>query len=43
MLIYVVEREAESGGKLEELDNYEIEGGETKSEVLQNLREFQFS
>ncbi|CAA2959640.1 ATP synthase subunit gamma, mitochondrial [Olea europaea subsp. europaea] len=39
----VVEREAESGGKLGELDNYEIEGGETKSEVLQNLTEFQFS
>ncbi|MQK22382.1 hypothetical protein EI013_28860, partial [Escherichia coli] len=28
----VVEREAESGGKLGELDFYEIEGGETKSE-----------
>ncbi|XP_022885450.1 ATP synthase subunit gamma, mitochondrial-like [Olea europaea var. sylvestris] len=39
----VVEREAESGGKLRELDSYEIEGGETKSEVLQNLTEFQFS
>lgn len=39
----VVEREAESGGKLGELDNYEIEGGETMSEVLQNLTEFQFS
>ncbi|CAK9148330.1 unnamed protein product [Ilex paraguariensis] len=26
----VVEREAESGGKLVELDSYEIEGGETK-------------
>ncbi|CAK9147970.1 unnamed protein product [Ilex paraguariensis] len=39
----VVEREAESGGKLGELDSYEIEGGETKSEVLQNLTEFQFS
>ncbi|KAK4436977.1 ATP synthase subunit gamma, mitochondrial [Sesamum alatum] len=39
----VVEREAEAGGKLGELDSYEIEGGETKSEVLQNLAEFQFS
>ncbi|XP_043705778.1 ATP synthase subunit gamma, mitochondrial [Telopea speciosissima] len=38
----VVEREAESGGKLGELDSYEIEGGETKAEVLQNLTEFQF-
>ncbi|GFP84516.1 ATP synthase subunit gamma mitochondrial [Phtheirospermum japonicum] len=32
----VVEREAEAGGKLGELDSYEIEGGETKSEVLFN-------
>ncbi|XP_059303706.1 ATP synthase subunit gamma, mitochondrial-like [Lycium ferocissimum] len=39
----VVEREAESGGKLGELDLYEVEGAETKSEVLQNLAEFQFS
>ncbi|KAK4479272.1 hypothetical protein RD792_014783 [Penstemon davidsonii] len=39
----VVEREAEAGGTLGELDSYEIEGGETKSEVLQNLTEFQFS
>jgi F-type H+-transporting ATPase subunit gamma len=39
----IVEREAEAGGKLGELDSYEIEGGETKSEVLQNLSEFQFS
>ncbi|KAA8542546.1 hypothetical protein F0562_023698 [Nyssa sinensis] len=40
----VVEREAEAGGgKLGDLDSYEIEGGETKSEVLQNLSEFQFS
>ncbi|KAL6559570.1 hypothetical protein OROGR_004687 [Orobanche gracilis] len=39
----VVEREAEAGGKLDKLDSYEIEGGETKSEVLQNLTEFQFS
>ncbi|XP_040986050.1 ATP synthase subunit gamma, mitochondrial-like [Juglans microcarpa x Juglans regia] len=38
-----VEKEAESGGKLGELDSYEIEGGETKSEVLLNLGEFQFS
>ncbi|KAL3824754.1 hypothetical protein ACJIZ3_020783 [Penstemon smallii] len=39
----VVERESEAGGTLGELDSYEIEGGETKSEVLQNLTEFQFS
>ncbi|KAI4343957.1 hypothetical protein L6164_011243 [Bauhinia variegata] len=39
----IVERESEAGGKLGELDSYEIEGGETKSEVLQNLTEFQFS
>ncbi|KAF7136573.1 hypothetical protein RHSIM_Rhsim08G0146100 [Rhododendron simsii] len=39
----VVEKEAEAGGKLGDLDSYEIEGGETKSEVLQNLTEFQFS
>lgn len=39
----VVEREAESGGKLGDLDLYEIEGAETKGEVLQNLAEFQFS
>jgi F-type H+-transporting ATPase subunit gamma len=38
-----VERETESGGKLGDLDSYEIEGGETKSEILQNLSEFQFS
>ncbi|OVA00800.1 ATPase [Macleaya cordata] len=39
----VIEKEAESGGTLGDLDNYEIEGGETKGEVLQNLAEFQFS
>lgn len=39
----VVERESEAGGKLGDLDSYEIEGGETKMEVLQNLTEFQFS
>ncbi|XAR63802.1 H(+)-transporting two-sector ATPase [Bertholletia excelsa] len=39
----LVERESEAGGKLGDLDSYEIEGGETKSEVLQNLAEFQFS
>lgn len=38
-----VEKESEAGGKLGELDQYEIEGGETKSEILQNLAEFQFS
>ncbi|XP_038893671.1 ATP synthase subunit gamma, mitochondrial [Benincasa hispida] len=39
----IVEREAESGGRLGDLDAYEIEGGETKAEILQNLAEFQFS
>ncbi|KAL5990389.1 hypothetical protein ACLOJK_011289 [Asimina triloba] len=39
----VVEKESESGGKLGELDSYEVEGGETKAEILQNLTEFQFS
>ncbi|KAI3795595.1 hypothetical protein L1987_38251 [Smallanthus sonchifolius] len=39
----IVERESEAGGKIGDLDSYEIEGGETKSEVLQNLAEFQFS
>ncbi|KAL9261892.1 ATP synthase subunit gamma, mitochondrial-like protein [Drosera capensis] len=39
----IVERESESGGKLGALDSYEVEGGETKSEILQNLAEFQFS
>ncbi|XP_011623572.1 ATP synthase subunit gamma, mitochondrial [Amborella trichopoda] len=39
----VVERESETGGKLGDLDSYEIEGGETKAEVLQNLTEFQFA
>ncbi|KAL4633478.1 hypothetical protein ACB092_04G125800 [Castanea dentata] len=39
----IVEREAESGGRLGDLDSYEIEGGETKSEILQNLTEYQFS
>lgn len=43
IFMQVIEKEAESGGKLGELDSYEIEGGETKSEILQNLAEFQFS
>ncbi|KAJ8458477.1 hypothetical protein OPV22_031403 [Ensete ventricosum] len=38
-----VEKESEAGGKLGILDSYEIEGGDTKAEVLQNLAEFQFS
>ncbi|KAK8962301.1 hypothetical protein KSP40_PGU007091 [Platanthera guangdongensis] len=38
-----IEKESEAGGSLGDLDLYEIEGGETKSEVLQNLTEFQFS
>jgi F-type H+-transporting ATPase subunit gamma len=39
----VAEKESETGGKMGDLDSYEIEGGETKSEILQNLAEFQFS
>ncbi|XP_008652650.2 ATP synthase subunit gamma, mitochondrial [Zea mays] len=39
----VAEKEAEAGGKTGDLDSYEIEGGETKAEILQNLAEFQFS
>ncbi len=39
----ILERESEAGGKVGDLDSYEIEGGETKAEVLQNLSEFQFS
>lgn len=39
----IIERECEAGGKLGELDSYEIEGGDSKSEILQNLAEFQFS
>nr|VDD64620.1 unnamed protein product [Brassica oleracea] len=35
--------EFEVGGKLGELDSCEIEAGETKREILQNLAEFQFS
>lgn len=38
-----VEKESEAGGKLGSLDSYEIEGGDTKAEALQNLAEFQFS
>ncbi|TYG76390.1 hypothetical protein E1A91_D03G098000v1 [Gossypium mustelinum] len=40
LIICIVERESESGGKL---DSYEVEGGEAKGEILQNLAEFQFS
>ncbi|KAF6165056.1 hypothetical protein GIB67_000640 [Kingdonia uniflora] len=39
----IVEREAEAGGKLGSLVAYEIDGDETKGELLQNLAEFQFS
>ncbi|CAL4929787.1 unnamed protein product [Urochloa decumbens] len=39
----VAEKESEAGGKVGDLDSYEIEGGETKAEILQNLAEFQFS
>lgn len=37
-----MEREAETG-KLQDLGSYEVEGGDTQSEILQNLTEFQFS
>ncbi|CAK7327242.1 unnamed protein product [Dovyalis caffra] len=33
----VTKRETECGGKLDDPDSYEIEGGETKGEILQNL------
>lgn len=36
----VIEKESEMGGRLGDLDSYEIEGSETKGEVLQNLSEF---
>ncbi|XP_033130137.1 uncharacterized protein LOC103832085 [Brassica rapa] len=39
----IIEKESEVGGKLGELDSCEIEAGETKGEVLQNLAEFLFS
>ncbi|CAN6301787.1 unnamed protein product [Urochloa humidicola] len=39
----VAEKESEAGGKVGDLDSYEIEGGETKAEILQNLAEFQLS
>eukprot|EP00252_Welwitschia_mirabilis_P006473 TRINITY_DN1735_c0_g1_i1.p1 TRINITY_DN1735_c0_g1~~TRINITY_DN1735_c0_g1_i1.p1 ORF type:complete len:329 (-),score=64.02 TRINITY_DN1735_c0_g1_i1:213-1199(-) len=39
----VVERESEGGGNLGNLDSYEIEGAETKGEILQNLSEFHFT
>ncbi|KAH7440181.1 hypothetical protein KP509_04G095200 [Ceratopteris richardii] len=39
----VIARESEAGGKLEQLESYEIEGGDSKAEVLQNLSEFQFA
>lgn len=38
-----MERESESGGKIGDLDAYQIEGWETRGEVIQNLAEFQFS
>lgn len=38
----VMARESE-GGKLAYLDSYEIEGADTKAEVLQNLSEFGFT
>lgn len=39
----VVAKESESGGKISNLDSYEVEGDETIGNVLQNLTEFQFS
>ncbi|KMZ62100.1 ATP synthase gamma chain [Zostera marina] len=38
-----VDAASETGGKLEGLNSYEIEGGDSKKEILQNLTEFQFS
>lgn len=38
-----LETASETGGKLEGLNSYEIEGGDSKGEILQNLAEFQFS
>ncbi|KAG5618459.1 hypothetical protein H5410_018283 [Solanum commersonii] len=43
LVVHYVSFYSESGGKLGDLDLYEIEGAETKAEVLQNLTEFQFS
>lgn len=39
----LIAKEAEGGGKLGQLESYEIEGGDSKAEVLQNLSEFQFA
>ncbi|KAI5071009.1 hypothetical protein GOP47_0013260 [Adiantum capillus-veneris] len=39
----LIAKESEAGGKLAQLESYEIEGGDSKAEVLQNLSEFQFA
>lgn len=36
-------KESEGGGRLSQLESYEIEGAESKAEVFQNLSEFQFA
>eukprot|EP00250_Pteridium_aquilinum_P008300 c17833_g1_i1 orf=235-1230(+) len=38
-----IEKESEAGGKVGQLESYEIEGADNKAEVLQNLSEFQFA
>ena len=43
LLQQVLAKESESGGKVSQLESYEIEGADSKEEVLQNLTEFQFS
>ncbi|MCO5585856.1 hypothetical protein L7F22_039789 [Adiantum nelumboides] len=39
----IIAKESEAGGKLGQLESYEIEGADSKAEVLQNLSEFQFA
>lgn len=39
----MIAKESEAGGKVAHLESYEIEGADSKDEVLQNLSEFQFA
>lgn len=39
----VMAKESEGGGKVGQLESYEIEGADTKAELLQNLSEFQLA
>lgn len=39
----LITKESESGGKVGNLESYEIEGADSKDEILQNLSEFQFA